>query len=108
MAIMNRISIMQIKMKAVIFILSMCLIQINGQAPGDAQSICRTDFRYRTQHDWIPYINDTSVGVRGQVKWQVLLDQYDYQYILGASAIPPGVWTSRDFDGDGRQVLFLF
>ena len=93
-------------MKALIFILSMCLIHINGQAPGDAQSFCRTDFRYRTPHDWIPYVNDTSVGVRGQVKWQVLLDQYDYQQILGESAIPPGVWISRDFDGDGRHWVF--
>ena len=92
-------------MKALIFILSMCLIHINGQTPGDAQTICRTEVRYPTQHDWIPYMNDTSVGVRGQVKWQVLLDQYDYQYILGANALPPGVWTSRDCDGDGRQVF---
>ena len=91
-------------MKAVILILSMCLIHINGQAPGDAQSICRTSFRYRTQHDWIPYVNDTSVGVLGLVKWQVLLDQYDYQQILGQTTIPHGVWTSRDFDGDHAKV----
>ena len=48
-------------------------------------------------------MNDTSDGVRGEVKWQVILDQYDYQNILGTD-FPPGVWTERDFDGDGVQV----
>ena len=93
-------------MKVTIFILIKCCVflLINGQlAPGDHHNICRTDFRYRTPHDWIPYANDTSVGIRGDVKWQVLLDQYDYQHILG-TGIPPGVWTARDVDGDGNQV----
>ena len=96
-------------MKVTIFILIKCCVflLIKGQAPGDSQDICRTDFRHRTPHDWIPYANDTSVGVRGDVKWQVLLDQYDYQNILG-SGIPPGVWTARDVDGDGVQVHSLF
>ena len=75
-----------------------------GQAPGDFQEICHTDFRYRVHHDWIPYVNETSVGVRGDVKWQVLVDQYDYRNILGPSNIPPGVWMNRDVDGDGLQV----
>ena len=91
-------------MEVILFLLSMCFTLIVGQAPRDFQEICRTDFRYRTVHDWIPYVNDTSVGVRGDVKWQVLIDQYDYQNLLGASQIPASVWLNRDIDGDGLQV----
>ena len=80
---------------------------ITGQAPGDLQEICRTNFRYRVAHDWIPYVNDTSVGVRSEVKWQVLLDQYDYQNLLGSGQIPSSVWLNRDVDGDGLQVCVL-
>ena len=97
-------------MKVTIFILIKCCVflLIKGQAPGDRQQRCRTDFRYYDGlHDWVPYVNDTSVGVRGDVKWQVLLDQYDYQNILG-NGIPPGVWTARDVDGDGNQVYSSF
>ena len=68
-----------------------------AMAPDDRHSICRTDFRYRGFHDWIPYANDTSSG-----NWRMLLDQNDYQNILGG--FPPGEWTSEDFDGDGRTV----
>ena len=94
-----------------IFILIMCsvFLLIKGQAPADRQDICRTDFRYYDGlHDWIPYVNDTSDGVRGDVKWQVLLDQYDYQHIVGENNIPSGVWTERDFDGDNNQVRRVF
>ena len=69
-------------------------------APDDRHSICRTNFRYRAAHDWIPYANYTSSGT-----WKVLLDQYDYQNLLGAGT-PAGVWTGRDIDGD-RQVSFV-
>ena len=69
-------------------------------APNDYHEICRTDHRYRTQHDWIPYANDTSSGT-----WRVLIDQYDYQNILGESNIPPGVWSAKDVDGVGQQVM---
>ena len=101
--------IIQINMKVMIcFLLSiLCFALAKGQtpvAPGDAQISCRTDFRYRRAHDWIPYVNDTSVGVRGEVKWQVLLDQYDYQNIIGPNQIPPSPWEIRDIDGDGVQV----
>ena len=67
-------------------------------APDDRHHICRTNFRYRTAHDWIPYANATSSGT-----WKVLIDQHDYQNVLGAGS-PPGAWTGRDSDGDGRQV----
>ena len=86
------------------FLFNICFASlVLGQAPGDFHSICRTNFRYRGQHDWIPYVNDTSDGVRGEVKWQVILDQYDYQNILG-SGFSRGVWTGGDFDRDGVQV----
>ena len=88
----------------VVFILLLDVVLVFGQAPGDSQDICRTNYRYRVLHDWIPYVNDTAVGVRGDVKWQVLVDQYDYQHILGQASIPPGVWLQRDIDGDGVQV----
>ena len=92
-------------MKVAIFLLTASLIQLAfGQAPQDFHEICRTDFRYRTLHDWIPYVNDTTIGVCGDVKWQVLVDQNDYQHVLGGITIPPGVWTGRDVDGDDRQV----
>ena len=71
---------------------------VRAIAPDDRHDICRTNFRYRVAHDWIPYANDTSSGT-----WKVLLDQYDYQNILG-TGIPSGVWTERDIDGDGKQV----
>ena len=74
----------------------LCLLAI---APTDFHSICHTNFRYRTSHDWIPYANDTSSGT-----WKVLIDQYDYENILGQSKIPPGVWSERDIDNDGLQV----
>ena len=73
-------------------------------APEDVQTICRTSFEYRGPHDWIPYVNDTSVGVRGEVKWQVLLDNYDYQNLIGTNIFPPSVWEVWDFDGDGIEV----
>ena len=71
-------------------------------APDYRHILCRSDFRYRVAHDWIPYANDTSLNGT----WKVLIDQYDYQNLLG-TGIPPGVWTGRDFDGDGRQVSFF-
>ena len=91
-------------MKSTLFLLSICITLIMGQAPGDFQTICRNSFQYRGIHDWIPYVNDTSDGVRGEVKWQVLLDQYDYQNILGENLFPPSPWEGRDFDGGGLQV----
>lgn len=91
-------------MRETTFLLAMCFTLINGQAPGDVNEICRTNFRYRVNHDWIPYVNETSDGVRGDVKWQILIDQYDYQNILGNTRIPPGVWMQSDVDGDGVQV----
>ena len=96
---------MQNKMKVVVFLLVVSLMQlVFGQAPGDFQDICRTDFRYHTLHDWIPYVKDTTVGVRGDAKWQILLDQNDYQYILNQGIGSSPVWMTRDIDGDGRQV----
>ena len=71
-------------------------------APSDYydDTTCRTDFAYRTAHDWIPYANDTSSGT-----WKVLIDQYDYQSVLGFG----GVWKAIDADTgtpDGRTVHF--
>ena len=71
---------------------------VGAVAPADRHGICRTDFRYRALHDRIPYANDTSSGT-----WRMLLDQNDYQNIIGG--FPTGVWTARDFDGDGRTVI---
>ena len=86
-------------------LLSMCCaFLVVGQAPGDFQEICRTDFRYRMLHDWIPYVNDTTIGVCGDVEWKILVDQNDYQHILGTSVGSSPVWMRRDIDGDGRQV----
>ena len=97
-------------MEVTLFLLSIALCfsltMAQGQipvAPEDAQTVCRTFFQYRGAHDWIPYVNDTSNGVRGEVKWQVLLDQYDYQNLVGAGS-PPSPWEVRDFDGDNLQV----
>ena len=74
----------------------------------DASNTCRTNFNFnfnfRGAHDWIPYVNDTSDGVRGQVKWQVLLDQYDYENLIGPGLFPASPWEARDVDGDGVQV----
>ena len=83
---------------ALCFSLTMGQIQV---APEDVDTICRTFFLYRGAHDWIPYVNDTSDGVRGEVKWQVLLDQNDYENIIGTPSSP---WEVRDFDGDNIQV----
>ena len=93
---------MSIKFKAIIFNI-LFLNLVLGQAPGDFSSTCRTHFRYRGFHDWIPHVNDTAVGVRGDVKWQVIVDQFDYENILGEGVLA-GVWTARDFDGGGGQV----
>ena len=70
---------------------------VRAIAPDDRQDVCRTNFRYRVAHDWIPYANDTSSGT-----WKVLLDQYDYQNLLGGG-MPPGVWSAGEFspDSDG-------
>ena len=71
-------------------------------APNDYSITCRTDFQYRAAHDWIPYANDTSSGT-----WKVLIDQYDYQSILGFG----GAWKAIDADmqptPDGRTVRFI-
>ena len=90
---------------AIIFVLtSMWFVCISAQAPGDVDTSCRTNRFNRAHYNWIPYVQDTSVGVRGQVKWQVLIDQYDYQNLLGEFVIPSGVWSAKDVDGTGRQV----
>ena len=88
---------------AVIFALCIQCLLVVAVAPYDAHSTCRTHFRYRVHHDWIPYANDTSSGT-----WRMLVDQYDYQNVLGENALPPGVWTSKDVDGDTRQVTLLY
>ena len=73
----------------------------DGIAPDDFSITCRTDFLYRQAHDWIPYANDTSSGT-----WKVLIDQYDYQSVLGVG----GVWKAIDADTpttpDGIMVRF--
>ena len=77
---------------------------VRAIAPNDRHDICRTNFRYRVAHDWIPYTNDTSSGT-----WKVLLDQYDYQNLLDGST-PAGVWSAEQFspDSDGRQVTIKY
>ena len=64
---------------------------VRAIAPGDHDDICRTNFRFRPAHDWIPYANDTSSGT-----WRVLLDQYDYQNLIG-DGTPAGVWSAGQF-----------
>ena len=75
------------------------VLQTDGVAPDDYNTICRTNFLYRVAHDWIPYANDTSSGT-----WKVLIDQYDYQNLIGHS----GVWSTLDADRqptpDGKTV----
>ena len=77
------------------------VLQTISTAPDDRHLICRTDFRYRSAHDWIPYANDTSSGT-----WKVLIDQYDYQNLIGPG-IPPGVWTAFDADMDGTKTVSI-
>ena len=74
-------------------------------APYDRHNICRTNFRYRVAHDWIPYANDTSTS---SGTWKVLLDQYDYQNLVDAGT-PAGVWSAGQFspDSDRRQVTTI-
>ena len=72
-----------------------------ASCPEDYHGICRTDFRYRVTHDWIPYANATSDD---GINWRVIIDQYDYQNILGEFSIPPGVWKTFDQDKDGTEV----
>ena len=76
------------------------VLQTDGVAPDDSDNtICRTNFLYRKAHDWIPYANDTSSGT-----WKVLIDQYDYQNLIGHA----GVWSTLDADTqpppDGKTV----
>lgn len=66
--------------------------------PDDYDATCRTDYRYRVGHDWIPYANASSGN---GVRWRVLVDQHDYQNIFGQFNIPPGKWKANDVDGDG-------
>ena len=88
--------------------LALCFVLTVGQevipiAPTDAQDTCRFGFQTRGAHDWIPYVNETSDGVRGEVKWQVILDQFDYTNLIGPGT-PIGPWQVRDFDGDSITV----
>ena len=83
----------------VLLTLGIQTLRVVAVAPYDGHSTCRTHFLYRVHHDWIPYANDTSSGT-----WRMLVDQYDYQNVLGELTFPAGVWTARDVDGDGRQV----
>ena len=91
-------------MKATVFLIAVTIMLVSGQAPNDIDETCRRDHPYNLHHHWIPYVNDTAVGIRGNVKWQVILDQYDYLNILGQ---PGALWTSMDFDGDGLQVMTM-
>ena len=81
-----------------VFLFQLVVLQTDGVAPGDSDSICRTSFQYRAAHDWIPYANDTSSGT-----WKVLIDQYDYQNILGFG----GVWSALDADNDRITVCVI-
>ena len=72
-----------------------------ASCPESFHRICRTDFRYRVTHDWIPYANATSGD---GIKWRVIVDQYDYQNLIGDFNIPPGVWKAVDNDGDHLGV----
>ena len=75
------------------------VLQTDGVAPDDYSGICRTSYLYRGAHDWIPYANNTSNGT-----WKVLIDQYDYQNLIGHL----GVWSTLDADTqptpDGKTV----
>ena len=74
-----------------IFLFTFAVMDAVYVAPNDFSITCRTDFQYRLAHDWIPYANDTSSGT-----WKVLIDQYDYQSIIGAD--PGAVWKAIDAD----------
>ena len=80
-------------------------IQVSAVPPENCQEdydpVCRTDFRYRLSHDWIPYANASSGD---GIRWRVLVDQHDYQNIFGSQNVPPGVWKEVDVDGDGLNV----
>ena len=80
-----------------VFLVQLVLRPADGVAPNDFSITCRTDFLYRQAHDWIPYANDTSSGT-----WKVLIDQYDYQSVLGAGG--GAVWKAIDTDTDGITV----
>ena len=86
-------------------LLGIVLAQVSAvppdNCPGDFDAICRTDFRYRVTHDWIPYANDSSGN---GIRWRMLYDQYDYQNIFGEFNIPPGKWKVHDADGNGNGV----
>ena len=70
--------------------------------PEDYDSICRTDYRYRVGHDWIPYANASSGD---GIRWRVLVDQHDYQNVFGPQQFfAPGKWKEVDVDGDGLNV----
>ena len=75
---------------------------LDAIAPNDFSITCREYFLYRHAHDWIPYANNTSSGT-----WKVLIDQYDYQSVLGFQ----GVWSALDADTqptpDGITVCFI-
>ena len=84
-----------------VFLVQLVVRTADGIAPNDFSITCRTGLQYRTAHDWIPYANDISSGT-----WKVLIDQYDYQSILGFG----GVWSALDADTqptpDGITVRF--
>ena len=85
------------------------LAQVSALAPLKCEEVntysdtCRTHFRYRAHHDWMPYANASSGN---GIKWRVILDQYDYQTLLGSSFFQtiPSTWKGVDVDGDGRSV----
>ena len=60
-------------------------------------TVCRTNFRYRVAHDWIPYANNTSSGT-----WKVFIDQYDYQNLVGGYT-PARVWSAVQFSPDSDR-----
>ena len=84
------------------------LAQVSAFAPPkceeDYHETCRTNFRYRSHHDWMPYANASS---ENGIKWRVILDQYDYQTLVGEFSFPQGVWKDLDEDKDGRSVRML-
>ena len=72
---------------------------IDAVAPSDRNPTCRTDFRYIVLHNWIPYAEDTSSGIA----WKVLIDQYDYESLVGSRMSSAG-WSTLDVDSDGKTV----
>ena len=71
--------------------LSVLAKDLLAQAPGDEAPIC----------------NRGNTGFVYTPSWVVLMDSFNYQFLLEGTPSTPATWRREDFDGTGSGVRYI-